>query len=161
MEFLSSIIIGLLSALIGSYLAFWKFKKEKLWDERKAIYKEVIVAFEELGSWAEDRRASLCCESTINVDFNYSESLRTISKWSAIGSLFLSSGFQSSLNEAYEKIEKLNFQAHEDAMSESDNPERSADVSRDAAVSMKKIICEYLPKLISEAREETPRKNLF
>jgi len=161
MDFVSSIIIGFISALIGSRLAFLKFKQEKLWGERKAIYKEIIIAFEELGSWAEDRRASICCESTINVDFNYDQPLRTISKWNAVGSLFISDNFQKCLNEAYDKIAELKSRVHEEAMCESDNLEKSLYVSLDSAVGMKEIVLEYLPRLISEAREETPRKNLF
>ena len=45
-QYLSPITVGFVAAYLGSRLALNKFKQEKLWDERRAIYKEIIEAFE-------------------------------------------------------------------------------------------------------------------
>ncbi len=93
-KFLSPITVGFIAAFLGSKFALDKFKKEKLWDERRAIYKEIIESFEELVYWSEYERASHFCEPTIEGDIKFHESLRTISKYSATGSLLLSDEFQ-------------------------------------------------------------------
>ena len=83
LKYLSPITVGFVAAYLGSRLALNKFKQEKLWDERRAIYKEIIEAFEELGCWSEYKRASHCCEPTIEVSVKFDEPLRIISKHSA------------------------------------------------------------------------------
>lgn len=41
---ITPIIIGFISAYIGSVLAIRKFKKEKLWERREKAYTEIIYA---------------------------------------------------------------------------------------------------------------------
>ncbi len=156
-NFLAPINVGFIAAYLGSLLALSKFKKEKLWNERKAIYKEIIEAFEELDCWSEYQRASHCCEPTINVDVKYDEPLRVISKRSAIGSLFLSDAFQENLSQANEKLMHIRFQIHEDSMPDMYTPEGRAEWLFTLSVAVKKIVDEHLPVLIAIAKNEIPK----
>ncbi|WXG51719.1 MAG: hypothetical protein RNU03_12885 [Candidatus Sedimenticola sp. (ex Thyasira tokunagai)] len=70
-KFLAPITVGFIAAYLGSVLALSKFKKEKLWDERRVIYKEVIESFEEIVFWCEYVRASHCCEPVIDSDISF------------------------------------------------------------------------------------------
>lgn len=47
-KYLSSILVGFLAAYFGSLLALKKFKKEKLWGEKRSIYKRLLKL---LRSW--------------------------------------------------------------------------------------------------------------
>ncbi|CAM5195084.1 hypothetical protein [Alishewanella longhuensis] len=156
-SFLAPITVGFIAAYLGSRLALSKFKKEKLRDERKEIYKEIIEAFEELSCWSEYQRASHCCESTINVDVKYDEPLRVISKRSAIGGLFLSDAFQKRLSQANEKLVNIRFEIHEDSMPDMYTAEGRAEWLFTLAVGVKKIVDEHLLELISIARSEMPK----
>ena len=156
-KYLSPITVGFLAAYLGSLVALKKFKKEKLWDERRAIYKEVIEAFEELGCWSEYMRASHCCEPTINVNVNFDEPLRVISKRSAIGGLFLSEAFQKVLEEANIKLSQIRFQINEESMPDMDSERERADWLFILSKEIKEAVNEYLPKLISIAKEEIPK----
>jgi len=156
-KYLSPITVGFLAAYLGSLLALKKFKKEKLWDERRAIYKEVIEAFEELGSWSEYMRASHCCEPTINVDVNFDEPLRLISKRSAIGGLFLSEEFQKVLEEAHIKLSQIRFQINEESMPDMGSERERAEWLFILSKEINEAVNEYLPKLISIAKNEIPK----
>ena len=156
-KFLSPITVGFLAAYLGSLLALKKFKKEKLWDERRLIYKEVIEAFEELQAWSEYMRASHCCEPTIDVNTNFDESLRIISKCSAIGGLFLSIEFQKVLEEANLKLSQTRFQVKEESMPDMDSERGRADWTFILAKEISEVVGQYLPRLISLAKLEIPK----
>lgn len=156
-KLLSPITVGFIAAYFGSLLALNKFKKEKLWDERKAIYKEIIEAFEELGCWSEYTRARHCCEPTIDVNVNFDESLRVISKRSAIGSLFLSEAFQKELEEANIKLSQTRFQIKEESMPDMYSEQGRAEWSLILSREIREIVDNYLPKLISIAKKEIPK----
>lgn len=156
-KYLAQISAIFLAAYLGSFLALKKFKKEKLWDERKAIYKEVIEAFEELKMWSEYMQASHCCEPTINVNFEFYEALRVISKRSAIGGLFLSEKFQKVLEEADVKLSQTRFQINEESMPDMDSERGRAEWLFILAREINEVVNEYLPKLISIAKEEMPK----
>lgn len=156
-KYLAQIAAIFLAAYLGSFLALKKFKKEKLWDERKAIYKEVIEAFEELKMWSEYMQASHCCEPTINVNFEFYEALRVISKRSAIGGLFLSEEFQKVLEEADVRLSQTRFQINEESMPDMDSERGRAEWLFILAREINEVVNEYLLKLISIAKEEMPK----
>lgn len=155
--YLSPITVGFVAAYFGSLLALNKFKQEKLWDERRAIYKEIIEAFEELGHWSEYIRASHCCEPTIEVSVKFDEPLRTISKHSATGGLFLSADFQIILEEANVKLSQTRFQINEESMPDMHSEQGRAEWSLVLSKEIKGVVDNYLPKLISVAKKEIPK----
>ncbi len=156
-KFLSPITVGFIAAYLGSKLALEKFKKEKLWDERRSIYKEVIESFEELIHWSEYVRASHCCEPTIEEKIKFDESLRIISKHSVTGGLLLSQEFQETLEKANTQLHRVRFQINEESL-----PDLNTDRGRDEwlfilSSEIRKVVDEYMPKLISIAKNEIPK----
>ena len=156
-QYLSPITVGFVAAYLGSRLALNKFKQEKLWDERRAIYKEIIEAFEELGCWSEYTRASHCHEPTIEVNVKFDEPLRIISKHSATGGLFLSEDFQIILEEENIKLSQTRFQINEESMPDTHSEQGRAEWSFVLSREIKKVVNNYLPKLISIAKKEIPK----
>lgn len=156
-KFLSPIIVGFIGAYFGSLLALNKFKKEKLWDERKSIYKEIIEAFEELSAWSEYMRSSHCCEPTISVKTTFDEPLRIISKRSAIGGLFLSKAFQEVLEEANLKLNQIRFQVNEESLPDIHSEQGRTEWLFILSKEVKVAIDDYLPRLMSIAKEEIPK----
>lgn len=156
-KYLSPITVGFVAAYLGSRLALNKFKQEKLWDERRAIYKEIIEAFEELGCWSEYIRASHCCEPTIEVNVKFDEPLRIISKHSATGSLFLSEDFQIILKKANIKLSQTRFQINEESMGDMHSEQDRAEWLFVLSKEVKVVVDNYLAKLISIAKKEIPK----
>lgn len=60
-----SFIITLLAAFIGSYSAFNKYKKEKLWQEKYNAYQEILGSIYNMKHWASETYASCLCLPTI------------------------------------------------------------------------------------------------
>lgn len=156
-KYLSPITVGFVAAYLGSRLALNKFKQEKLWDERRAIYKEIIEAFEELGCWSEYIRASHCCEPTIEVNVKFDEPLRIISKHGATGGLFLSENFQIILKEANIKLSQTRFQINEESMPDMYSEQGRAEWLFVLSNQIREVVDHYLPKLISIAKKEIPK----
>lgn len=156
-QYLSPITVGFVAAYLGSRLALNKFKQEKLWDERRSIYKEIIEAFEELGCWSEYTRASHCCEPTIGVNIKFDEPLRIISKHSATGGLFLSEDFQIILEEANIKLGQTRFQINEESLPDMHSEQGRAEWLFVLSKEIREVVDSYLPKLISIAKKEIPK----
>ena len=156
-KYLSPITVGFIAAYFGSLLALNKFKKEKLWDERRAIYKEIIEAFEELECWSEYIRASHCCEPTIDANVNFNDSLRVISKRSSIGCLFLSEAFQTVLEEANLKLNQIRFQINEESKPDIHLEQERAEWLFILSKEINGAVNQYLPQLISIAKKEIPK----
>lgn len=156
-KFLSPITVGFIAAFLGSKLALDKFKKEKLWDERRATYKEIIESFEELAYWSEYVRASHCCEPTIEGDIKFDASLRVISKYSATGSLLLSNEFQKTLEKANSRLHQIRFQINEESLPDMGSERESAEWLFILAKEVSGVVGEYLPVLIAVAKNEVPK----
>lgn len=158
LKYLSPITVGLLAAFFASKFALVKFKKEKTWGERRESYKETIEAFEELAHWAEQVRASHCCEPTIGGEAYFDESLRKISKFSATGGLYFSKSFHEIVEESNAKLSKTLFQINEDSAPDSSTDQGASEWRFILSCHVKGIIDENLPKLVSLAIDE-PHKN--
>jgi hypothetical protein len=156
-KYLSPITVGFVAAFLGSKIALDKFKKEKLWDERRAIYKEIIEAFEEIESWAEYTRASHCCEPTIESEIKFDKSLRIIAKHSATGKLFLSEDFQNKLQEANAKLARIRFEVNEESLPDMGTEQGRAEWLFILSKEIREIVGVYLPELLSIAKEEIPK----
>lgn len=156
-QYLAPITVGFVAAYSASLLAINKFKQEKLWDERRAIYKDIIEAFEELQCWSEYTRASHCCEPTTEVSVKFDEPLRIISKHSATGGLFLSEDFQIILEEANIKLSQTRFQINEASMPDMHSEQGRAEWLFILSREIREVVENYLPKLISIAKKEMPK----
>ena len=125
-KFLAPLTVGFVAAYVGSLLALRKFKREKIWDERRAIYKEVIESLEEIVFWCEYVRATHCCEPVIESDVDFDSSLRNIARHSVSGGLFSSCRFQEVLEQANAELYRVRFQIKEESM-----PDLDSDYGRD------------------------------
>jgi hypothetical protein len=155
LKYLSPITVGLVAAFLASKFALVKFKQEKTWGERRESYKEVIEAFEELAHWAEQVRASHCCEPTIGGEAHFDESLRKISKFSATGAFFFSKSFHQIVEESNTKLSKTFFQINEESAPDSYTEQGASEWRFVLANHVRGIIDENLPKLVSIAMDES------
>lgn len=153
-DFLSPILIGFLAAYFGSLFALRKFKREKVWDERRAAYKEVIESLEELIYWSEQTRASHCCEPTIGGEAKFEESLRKIAKFSATGNLIFSKEFQDTLEDTNNLIFKVRFQIKEESLPDLDTERGHAEWLFILANGIRESVEPNLKKLIKIAKNE-------
>ena len=157
LRFVSPITVGLVAAYLASKFAIRKFKEEKMWGERRESYREVIEAFEELTHWAEQVRASHCCEPTIGGDAKFDESLRKISKYSATGGLVFSSDFHNIVKESNSQISKIRFEIDDESKPDMYTEQGAAEWYFVLANEIRQIIDNNLPKLIKVATSEIPK----
>lgn len=155
-KWITPIVVGFCSALFASQLALRKFKSEKTWDERRSAYKEVIESLEELIHWAEQVRATHCCEPTIDGEALFYESLRNISKFSLTGSLIFSTKFQAILEKTNADIHRARFEIDEESRFDLDSEREMHEWRFILTNAIRKIAEDNLPKLISVARSEKP-----
>ncbi|WP_283742950.1 hypothetical protein [Sideroxydans sp. CL21] len=155
-KWFTPIIVGLISAYVASSLALKKFKKEKVWDERRAAYKEVIESIEEIIHWSEQLRASHCCEPTIGREGDVDASLRNLAKYSATGALIFSESFHDILKDANGRIHRIMFQIDDESKPDLNSEKEMAEWRFVHASEMRKVLEECLPKLISVAKSEQP-----
>ena len=156
-KFIAPLTVGFIAAYLGSLLALKKFKREKIWDERRSIYKEVIESFEKIIFWCEYVRASHCCEPVIESDVDFDSSLRKIARHSVSGGLFSSSKFQEVLEQAHAELYRVRFQINEESM-----PDLDTDRGRDEwlfilSKEIRDVSKKYLDQLINLAKDELPK----
>jgi hypothetical protein len=155
-KWFTPIIVGLISAYAASSLALKKFKKEKVWDERRAAYKEVIESIEEIIHWSEQVRASHCCEPTIGREGDLDGSLRNLAKYSATGALIFSDKFHEVLTDANSRIHRIMFQIDDESKPDLDSEREMAEWNFVLANEIRKVLEECLPELIRVAKSEQP-----
>ncbi|MGI2144482.1 hypothetical protein [Shewanella frigidimarina] len=153
-KWFNPIVVGFVSATLASQLALRKFKREKVWDEKRSAYKEVIESIEELIFWSEQVRANHCCEPTIAVEANFDSSIRKISKFSATGAFIFSTDFQKTLEQANSKIHRLIFKVDEESKPDLGSKREMADWHFGLANGIREILEELLPKLIEIANRD-------
>jgi hypothetical protein len=153
-KWFTPIVVGLISAYFASSLALKKFKKEKVWDERRSAYKEVIESIEEIIHWAEQVRASHCCEPTIGGEANVDEPLRKLAKYSVTGSLIFSDEFHNLLKDANLKIHRLRFEIDDESKPDVGSEREMAEWNFQLANGIRKVLEECLLKLISVTKSE-------
>jgi hypothetical protein len=156
-KFIAPLTVGFIAAYFGSLLALRKFKREKIWDERRSIYKEVIESFEEIIFWCEYVRASHCCEPVIESDVDFDSSLRKIARHSVSGELFSSPKFQKVLKQAHSELYRVRFQINEESM-----PDLYTDSGRDEwlfilSKEIGGVSKKHLDRLINLAKDELPK----
>jgi len=156
-KYLFQMIVVFFGAYFGSQIALNKFKKEKLWEQKRAIYKEIIEAFEELGFWSQYIKASHYFEPTIEVNIQFDHSLRIISKHTATGALFLSDDFQIILKDANVRLNQVLFEVNEERRFDNGSEQSRAEWLLIMSKEIRVVIDSFLPKLISIAKKEIPK----
>jgi len=151
------IIVGLISAYAATTLALKKSKKEKHWDEKRSAYNKVIQALEELQYWADKVRSEHCCEPSNSVEANQDEALREIQRYSKIGALIFTDAFHSALHEANSAINQVIFAVNEESLGDRNDEREMGEWRFHEAIEIRKIIDEYLPKMIAIAKNELPK----
>ncbi|HIF9125385.1 hypothetical protein I3256_10415 [Photobacterium damselae] len=145
-----------LGALFGAYLTLSRFKKEKIWDEKRELYSRVIIALEDITYWAEQVRSKHCCEYTSRLDSNIDESMRDIQKLTASGRLVMNDTFYSLLVSVNNSLQSENIKTYEAAQEEFDKPQ--SDHLFRHAIRVRDIAEEHLPKLIKAAKRDLPKR---
>lgn len=156
LKFLSPVSVGLLAAFFSTKFAIRKFKEEKVWDERRGSYKEVIEAFEELLHWAEQTRAIHCCEPIIGRDANFDGALRMISKFASTGDLLFSDEFSAIVKETNIQIAQLRFSIDDESQPDMDDERAISEWNFILSNKIRPIVEERLPMLIDVAKSEIP-----
>lgn len=154
---ITPLLIGFFSAYVGSLFALKKFKKEKLWDERRASYADVIQALEEILHWAEIVRAESFCEPCSSIAPKDDEALRKISKYAVTGELLFSNQFHSLLKDTDCRIKKITYEIHDAILGFRETPQEAQETYCLLAIEIRNIVNEALPQLIKFAKEELPK----
>ena len=157
LKYLSPVTVGLIAAFVASKFALRKFKEEKVWDERRDSYKNAIEAHEEILHWAEQVRASHCCEPIIGGEAKFDDALREISKYAATGGLVFSKEFHEIVRESNSKISKIRFQVDEESKPDMHTEQGAAEWDFHLAIEIRNIVEGTLPKLIKVATSEIPK----
>ncbi|MBO2641729.1 hypothetical protein [Shewanella algae] len=155
-KFIAPLTVGFIDAYLGSLLALRKFKREKIWDERRSIYKEVIESFEEIIFWCEYVRASHCGEPVIEGDVDFDSSLRKIARHSVSGGLFSSSKFQEVLKQAHAELYQVRFQINEESLPDLDTDRGRKEWLFILSKEIRSVSKKYLDQLINLAKDELP-----
>lgn len=156
-EAFSPILVGFLSAYFGSLFALKKFKNEKIWDERRAGYTDVIHALEEILYWAEIVRAESFCEPSSDIPAKYDEALREISKYAITGELIFSNQFYVLLTNTNHRIRKITYEIDDATQGYRETPKEAQEAYLLLAMEIRGIVSESLPQLIKFAKEELPK----
>ena len=95
-NFISTIIIGFLAAILGSWVALRKFKKEKLWERKEKSYSEIIDALYALLQHCEVHKEDFGQGTGLSEDrerelaINYNQAFWKIKKVTDIGAFVIS-----------------------------------------------------------------------
>lgn len=159
LNLLKDILVPMLSAGVGFWLAARKFRYERLWSEKYAAYQEILGAIEAMASWAED----ICNESVMLPSIGwfdgkspnefYSQARRQIAKRVSIGRLLLSTKTVSALEAFQTEIYREEYRA-EDERDHSDEPREEHEGIRLHAQEIRSIIAKYLPRITDLARSD-------
>lgn len=143
-------------AWLGFWLASRKFKKEKMWQEKYDVYKEIVSSAEAISYWSEQARNESVMLPTIGWfdgkkphEF-YAEAKRRLTKHAAVGNLLISKECVDLLSAFLSEIFKEEFRA-EDERSHDQNDDEDFRVH---VSEINKIAMQYLPKIIDKARKD-------
>ncbi len=114
-EFIKTFATTLLAAFIGSYLAFSKYKKEKIWQEKYNSYQEIFNSIFDMKLWASEVYCSCLCLPTISgrndkqLYQEYVAARKCISKYISTGKLIISDDVAIKLDELNMKLWEEDF----------------------------------------------------
>ncbi|MBU2891822.1 hypothetical protein KO495_00630 [Colwellia sp. D2M02] len=156
LKILAPLIVGFFGAAFGAYFTLSRFKKEKVWDEKRELYSRVITALEDISYWAEQVRSEHCCEYSSRPESNVDASMREIQKLTVTGRLIMHDEFYDLLVSVHQAIQTEMFRLHEAAQEAFDNSQ-SEHLFRHAVI-IRDLAEEYLPKLIKAAKRNLPKR---
>lgn len=156
---LTTFVTTFIAAVFGSYLALHKFKKEKLWQEKYAAYRDLISAIENIQFWGNEVNSSSFFlpqsgfpEGKEPGDF-LSDALRKVDHYSVVGRLLFSDKFCKLLHEFRQELYTKRFDAQEEFDGVVDPREQEWHIVHNASA-IRDIVQAYLPKIIAAAKRE-------
>lgn len=153
---LSSIATPTIAAVLGYFFVLWKYKKEKMWQEKYNAYREILDAIHNMKHWADETYSSCLCLPTIGVageeEFHrgYAEARRCVSKYIDIGKLVISDEVAEKLSEMNGLLWEESFRFEDTGM---DDNNYSDELSRHAE-NVKKIIDGRLEEIINLSKKD-------
>ena len=117
---LKDLVIPFVAAALGIWVASWKFKRERLWQEKYASYQEILVAIEAMAFWAEQAVHEIAMLPTISGELamkaqeDYSNAQRRIAKHATIGRLLLSDTTVATLDSLQKELFAEQFRADDE-----------------------------------------------
>jgi len=159
LNLLKDILVPLLAAWAGFWLATRKFKKERLWQEKYAAYQEILGAIEAMAFWAGEVSSETMMLPTIGwfdgkpAHELYAQAKRQIAKHVSIGRLLLSGDAVSALEELQTEVFREGYRA-DDERDHSGDPHEEQEEVRIHAQEVGKIITKYLPRITELARKD-------
>ena len=146
------------AALVGSYLTFLTFKRQRLWHEKYQAYKEIISAVEDVRYWGNEENSSFHFlpsngypDGKTHYEF-LSEALRKLQYYSNAGSIIFSDDFCILIENMLSEINNERFEATESAYGSS--PEEQEHNFANHAAKVRDIAIKHLPQLIKSAKRE-------
>jgi hypothetical protein len=157
-SWLSSFLLALFAAFLGSFIALKKYKKEKIWQEKYLAYQEILAAIEAMKLWADETYCEFKMIPQIGYNSqndkftSFSEALRCIAKWSCIGKLIISNGVVAILEKLEQEIRQEEFRYLEDRVHREGNG--YCEEMAQHAQKINEIIAKYLPDAIKMAKKD-------
>lgn len=156
LSWFSSFATVLLASFIGSSLAWRKYKKEKIWQEKYNAYRELVGAIQNMKHWADETYSSCLCLPTIGgtegEEFHrgYAEARRCISKYIDIGKLLISDEVGDKLNEMNKLLWEEDFRFGDEGMDDSNYHDELSG----HAETIRKIIDDRLEDIITLSKKD-------
>lgn len=148
--------LTMLGAFFGTYFAFAKFKKERLWDEKHNAYTEILLALHQIKKCADHKELKELQFPTMTKEEDgsiekYQGAFQTLIKHKETGALILN-------EQVIDTLEKVTDEIYQERHSYSENntpPEFSVDfelANHFRAIS--EIVKESLPRITQLAKDE-------
>jgi len=153
---LSSIATPIIAAVLGYFFVLWKYKKEKMWQEKYNAYREILDAIQNMRHWADETYSSCHCLPTIGRaggdEFHrgYAEARRCVSKYIGIGKLVISDKVAEKLNEMNGLLWEEAFRFEDEGM---DDNNYNDELSRHAE-KVRNIIDGLLEEIITLSKKD-------
>ncbi|MCO7247212.1 hypothetical protein [Halomonas sp. Mc5H-6] len=155
-----SFCTALLAAFLGSMLAIWKFKKEKVWQEKYQAYQDILSALEAMVLWANEtycRQKMIPTKGTQAIEGgnwpSFSEARRVIAKTTCIGSLLLPEKVIEELVALEGDLWNENFRADEERFYYPNTFEESEAIAEHAE-NVEKLVKPRLKAVIGYAKKD-------
>jgi len=149
--------ITLIAAFLGSYLAFRKYKKEKIWQEKYNAYQEILSSIFNIRYWAEETNSSCLGLPTISntnaKEFHqrYIYARECISKQISIGKLIINNKVAIKLEEINQLLWEEDFTFENDTGIDDSNYREELD---NHTTKIQRIIDERLEEIITLSKRD-------
>lgn len=151
---LKDILVPLVAALLGLWVAARKFRSEQLWKDKYLAYQKVLQSLETISHWASETVSNthmLPAVGTATITDEYVVAQREVLRQTTIGSLLLSNEFVSQLEMFKQEFFRERFNAEEGHY---DDPQDWDIAWGRHAYKVQSIVDNHLEKLVDLARSD-------